>query len=140
GEDMNSAEADTAGAEAVGLSHAIRRLAPDMPVLLMTAWTSLETAVQLIKQGAADYVAKPWDDEKLLATVKNFLHMRELAQENARLRGRSQRARKQLAGRYDLRGLVYASDAMHNVVALAGNAAAPAPPGPLTGPTRSGTE
>jgi DNA-binding NtrC family response regulator len=139
-QDMNFTDDKTSGAEGVELFRAIRRLDPDMPVLLMTAWTSLETAVQLIKEGAADYVAKPWDDEKLLATVKNFLHMRELAQENARFRGRSQRARKALAGRYDLRGLVYASDAMHNVVALAVNVAASDAPVLVTGPNGSGKE
>ena len=42
----------------------------------MTAWASLETAVQLIKEGASDYLAKPWDDDKLVATVKNLLRMR----------------------------------------------------------------
>jgi DNA-binding NtrC family response regulator len=139
-QDMNFTEDKTSGAEGVELFRAIRRLDPDMPVLLMTAWTSLETAVQLIKDGAADYVSKPWDDEKLLATVKNFLRMRELAHENARLRGRSQRARKALAGRYDLRGLVYASDAMHNVIALAVNVAASDAPVLITGPNGSGKE
>jgi DNA-binding NtrC family response regulator len=118
-QDMNFTTEDTSGAEGTELFRAIRRLDPDMPVLLMTAWTSLETAVQLVKEGASDYFEKPWDDEKLLATVRNLLKMRELEQENARLRGRSRRARSALAGRYDLRGLVYASDAMHAVVSLA---------------------
>jgi DNA-binding NtrC family response regulator len=139
-QDMNFSQDKTSGQEGVELFRAVRRLDPDMPVLLMTAWTSLETAVQLIKEGAADYVAKPWDDEKLLATVKNFLRMRELAQENARMRGRSQRARKALAGRYDLRGLIYASDAMHNVVSLAVNVAASDAPVLITGPNGSGKE
>jgi DNA-binding NtrC family response regulator len=66
--------------------------------------------------------------------------MRELAQENAVLRGRSQRARKALAGRYDLRGLVYASDAMHDVVALAVNVAASDAPVLITGPNGAGKE
>jgi len=139
-QDMNFTEDKTSGAEGVELFRAIRRLDPDMPVLLITAWTSLETAVQLIKEGAADYLAKPWDDEKLLATVKNFLRLRELSQENTRMRGRSQRARKALAGRYDLRGLIYASDAMHNVVSLAVNVAASDAPVLITGPNGSGKE
>ena len=139
-QDMNFTEDKTSGAEGVELFRAIRRLDPDMPVLLMTAWTSLETAVQLIKEGAADYVAKPWDDEKVLATVKNFLRLRELSQENLRMRGRSRRARRELAGRYDLRGLVYASDSMHNVVALAVNVAASDAPVLITGPNGSGKE
>ena len=139
-QDMNFTEDKTSGAEGVELFRGIRRLDPDMPILLMTAWTSLETAVMLIKEGAADYIAKPWDDEKLLATVKNFMRLRELAQENARLRGRSQRARRALAERYDLRGLIYASDAMQNVVSLAVNVAASDAPVLITGPNGSGKE
>src|SRR6185312_13249087 len=52
------------------LFRAIRESHPDLPVILLTAWTHLETAVELVKAGAADYLAKPWDDHKLLATVE----------------------------------------------------------------------
>ena len=46
---------------------------PDLPIMLLTAWTHLETAVELVKAGAADYLAKPWDDTRLLTTVRNLL-------------------------------------------------------------------
>src|SRR3954469_21179165 len=62
-QDMNFAQANTDGAEGVALFRRIRELDADMPVLLMTAWTALETAVTLTKEGAADYLAKPWDDD-----------------------------------------------------------------------------
>jgi DNA-binding NtrC family response regulator len=139
-QDMNFTEDKTSGQEGEDLFRAIRRLDPDMPVLLMTAWTSLETAVKLIKDGAADYMAKPWDDEKLIATVKNLMRMRELTQENLRMRARSARARKTLAGKYDLRGLIYASDSIHNVVSLAGAVASSDAPVLITGPNGSGKE
>ena len=139
-QDMNFAEDKTSGQEGEELFHAIRRLDPDMPVLMMTAWTSLETAVKLIKEGAADYMAKPWDDDKVVVTVKNLLRLRELAQENLRLRARSDRARRHLAGKYDLRGLIYASDAMHNVVSLAVAVASSDAPVLITGPNGSGKE
>jgi DNA-binding NtrC family response regulator len=58
----------------------IRERHPDLPVILLTAWTHLESAVDLVKAGAADYLAKPWDDRKLLATVRNLL---ELGESNA---------------------------------------------------------
>ena len=86
---------------------------PGLPVLLLTAWTSLETAVQLVKEGASDYLAKPWDDEKLLASVRNLLRLRELQLENARLRGRARRSWEDLAERHDLCGAVWASEKMH---------------------------
>ena len=95
---MNFTQANTDGAEGAALFRRIRALDADMPVLLMTAWTALETAVTLIKEGAADYIAKPWDDDKLVRTVKNLVNLRALRQENIRLRAQGSRARR-VAGR-----------------------------------------
>ncbi len=50
-------------------------------MILLTAWTHLESAVQLVKAGAADYLAKPWDNDKLLATVENLLELSEATRE-----------------------------------------------------------
>ncbi|HEY8379993.1 MAG TPA: response regulator, partial [Nannocystis sp.] len=118
-QDMNFQADSTSGQEGKALFRQIRRMDPDLPILLMTAWTSLETAIELVKEGAADYLGKPWDDAKVVTTVKNMLRMRELALENHRLRAQSTRARSELARHYDLCGLVYASEAMHRVVSLA---------------------
>lgn len=118
-QDMNFAASETSGSEGERLFRAIRELDPDMPVLLMTAWTSLETAVSLIKDGASDYVAKPWDDQKLLRTVQNLVSLRALKQENLRLRAQGMRARRTLAEKHDLREVVYASATMHEAVRLA---------------------
>ena len=68
-QDMNFSTDTTSGDEGALLFRAIRRQAPDLPVILLTGWTRLESAVELVKAGAADYLAKPWDDTKLLATV-----------------------------------------------------------------------
>src|SRR5262245_5456239 len=57
-QDMNYSRDKTSGGEGIELFRAIRRLDPELPVLLMTAYTSLETAVELVKEGAADYFAK----------------------------------------------------------------------------------
>ena len=92
---------------------------PDLPVVLLTAWTQLETAVELVKAGAADYIAKPWDNARLVTTVRNLLQLRTaLAAERERL-ARASRSHAELAARFDLRGIVYASDAMHAVVQMA---------------------
>ncbi len=61
-QDMNFRADTTSGEEGVALFRAIRARFPDMPVILLTAWTHLEVAVELVKAGAADYLAKPWDD------------------------------------------------------------------------------
>lgn len=139
-QDMNFDPSATDGAGGVRLFHELHALDPDLPIVLMTAWTSLETAVQLIKEGAADYLAKPWDDEKLLRTVANLLRLRELAQENTRLRAQAARARRSLAGRHELCGLVYASPAMQQAVQLAVSVAPSDAPVLITGQSGSGKE
>ena len=118
-QDMNFRRDATSGEEGAELLAAIKRLDSDLPVLILTAFTSLKSAIQLMKQGTSDYLAKPWDDEKLVGTVKNLIRMRELSQENVRLRAHGSRARQELANNFDLRGLVYASPQMHEVVSLA---------------------
>src|SRR3954468_14718010 len=55
-QDMNFSVSSTSGDEGVALFHQIKKLDPDLPVVLMTAWTSLERAVALVKEGAADYI------------------------------------------------------------------------------------
>jgi DNA-binding NtrC family response regulator len=139
-QDMNFTQENTDGAEGTRLFHAIRALDADMPVMLMTAWTSLEAAVALIKVGASDYIAKPWDDDKLVRAVKNLVSLRALRQENTRLRAQGTRARRALADRYDLRDLIYASPQMHEVVRLAASIAPSDAPVLVTGPNGSGKE
>src|SRR3984957_7049369 len=82
--DMNFSADTTSGQEGVALFREIRARYPDMPVILLTAWTHLESAVQLVKAGAADYVAKPWDNDRLLASVENLLELSQRVRETAR--------------------------------------------------------
>ena len=70
-QDMNFRADTTSGEEGVALFRAIRERHPDLPVILLTAWTHLPTAVELVKAGAADYLSKPWDDAKLLAAAQS---------------------------------------------------------------------
>jgi DNA-binding NtrC family response regulator len=139
-QDMNFRADTTSGAEGVQLFREIRKLDPDLPVILITAWTSLESAVTLIKEGAADYIAKPWDDQKLVLSVQNLLSLRNARFEALRLHSRDSLAREELARRFDLRGLVYKSRAMHEAVSLAVNVAASDAAVLITGPNGSGKE
>ncbi|MCC6558515.1 MAG: sigma-54-dependent Fis family transcriptional regulator [Polyangiaceae bacterium] len=139
-QDMNFSPDATSGAEGIALMRAIRRLDPDIPVVIMTGFTSIEEAVQLVKEGATDYIAKPWDGVKLVASVRNLLRLRELQQENTRIAALAARSQRALAGRYDLRGLVYASAAMHEVVSLAVKVASADAAVLITGPNGSGKE
>ena len=139
-QDMNFHRDATSGEEGEALLHAIRKLDPDLPVVLMTAFQSLEAAVRLVRAGASDYIAKPWNDDKLIATVKNLIRLRQLSQENLRLRASSNRSRAGLASEHDLCGLVYESAAMHEVVRLAAKVAPSEAAVLVTGPNGSGKE
>jgi DNA-binding NtrC family response regulator len=139
-QDMNFTRDTTSGNEGASLMRALRKLDPDVPIILMTAYTSLEMAVQLIKEGANDYIAKPWDDEKLVTTVKNLMRMQQLQLERLREVSRAQRARVELARVYDLCGIVYASAKMHAVLTLAVKVAPADAPVLITGPNGSGKE
>ena len=139
-QDMNFSADTTSGEEGVALFRAIRDLHADLPIVLLTAWTHLETAIELVKAGAADYLAKPWDDHKLSATVENLLELSEATREVSRYRGERRRRRKTLDARYDLRGLVFASAATERVVELACQVARADIPVLITGPNGAGKE
>jgi DNA-binding NtrC family response regulator len=139
-QDMNYGTDTTSGEEGARLFHDIRRAHPDLPIILLTAWTQLETAVELVKAGAADYLAKPWDNRKLLATVMNLLDLSATRRELARRRFGESRRKRELAERYDLRGLVFADPAMEQVVALACQVARADVPVLIIGPNGVGKE
>jgi DNA-binding NtrC family response regulator len=139
-QDMNFTADTTSGEEGVALFRAIRKEYPDLPVILLTAWTHLDAAVDLIKAGAADYLSKPWNDDRLLATVTNLI---ELGQANRALGQRLQRerrARRELEQNYDLRGLVWADPATERVLSLACQVARADVPILITGPNGTGKE
>jgi len=139
-QDMNFSSDTTSGEEGVALFGELRRIDPDLPVILLTAWTHLETAVELVKQGAADYMAKPWDDDRLVVTVRNLLALGTATRSAKRMTDSRRAARERLAREFDLRGVVYESDAMHEVVVLATRVAHADVPVLLTGPNGVGKE
>jgi DNA-binding NtrC family response regulator len=139
-QDMNFSADTTSGDEGAQLFHDIRRAHPELPIILLTAWTQLETAVELVKAGAADYLAKPWDNQKLLATVANLLDLSDARRELRRRRLSESRRMRELAARYDLQGLVFADPAMEQVVALACQVARADVPVLIVGPNGAGKE
>jgi DNA-binding NtrC family response regulator len=139
-QDMNFRREATSGEEGVRLFHDIRSRYEDVPIILLTAWTHLETAIDLVKAGAADYLAKPWDDARLLTSVRNLLDLRRARAESARMQAQRRTARAGLAERFDLRGAVYESDAMHTLIAMATQVAHADVPVLITGPNGAGKE
>lgn len=138
--DMNFSPQHTDGEEGTALFRAIRDIDPELPVILMTAWASLERAVSLVRDGAADYLEKPWDPDKLLPTLKNLVDLRATRLENRRLLGERERERDELQARFDLGGLVYRSPAMHRAVSLAAQVARSEAPVLITGENGVGKE
>jgi len=142
-QDMNFAPGATGGEEGVALFREIRRRQPALPVVLMTAWAHLETAVELVRAGAADYVEKPWDDEKLIATVRARLAA-PMAPPAAAPSAGARAALPATAARggpgIELCGLVFESEAMRELVALAARIAAADVPVLVTGESGTGKE
>ena len=139
-QDMNFRREATSGEEGIALFRQIRAQHPELPVILLTAWTHLETAVELVKAGASDYVAKPWDNARLLTTVRNLLDLEAARAENRAIRRRRAAARAQLASRFALNGLVYESEAMHALASTAARVAHADVPVLITGPNGAGKE
>ena len=139
-QDMNFAADTTSGEEGEALFGEIRKRRPELPVILLTAWTHLDAAVTLVKLGAADYQAKPWDDRRLLASVQNLIELGQAKRElQQRVQGETARKRE-LEQRYDLRGLVWADPATERVLSLACQVARSDVPVLITGPNGAGKE
>jgi DNA-binding NtrC family response regulator len=138
--DMNFSADTTSGEEGEALFRAIRESCPDLPVILLTAWTHLESAVRLVKEGAADYLGKPWDNDKLLATIENLLELSESTRSAQQLQSERRLRRRRLAQQYDLRSAVFESQAMESAIELACRVARAAVPVLITGPNGAGKE
>ena len=139
-QDMNFEADTTSGAEGEALFREIRARYPDLPVILLTAWTHLSAAVELVKAGAADYLGKPWDDHKLMATVNNLLELSHARQQLARRESGERRRRDALQRGHDLRGYVYADPLTESVLNLACQVARSDLPVLITGPNGAGKE
>lgn len=139
-QDMNFSADTTSGEEGRALFAAIREGWPDLPVILLTAWTQLEHAVELVKAGAADYIGKPWDDAKLVASARNLIELHELQRESLRRRQAGRRRRQKLQEDFDLRGYVFEDARSEQVLALACKVARSPLPVLITGPNGSGKE
>ena len=73
-QDMNFSR-QTSGEEGMILLEQLKRRYPPVPVILMTAWGSIELAVKGVKAGAADFITKPWNNEQLVQAVKTTLSL-----------------------------------------------------------------
>lgn len=96
--DMNFSKGETSGREGIDWLRITRSIAPDTKVVLMTAYGGVEAAVNAIREGAADFVVKPWDNAKLIATVSAVSQLARVDREVTTLR-RRQRTLNEYLGR-----------------------------------------
>jgi DNA-binding NtrC family response regulator len=111
----------------------VRERDRETPIILLTAYGSLEIAVKALKAGASDYFAKPWDNEKLLVDIRTLIAKGRLERENRHLK----RALKQ---RYSFPNIVGKSDRMQRVLDLVDQVATSRTTILLTGETGTGKE
>jgi len=83
--DLNYTRDTTSGQEGLDLLERIKPLDPTLPVLVVTAWSSVAGAVEAMRRGARDYIEKPWDDERLLVTVRTQIDLRRALRRSQRL-------------------------------------------------------
>ena len=87
--DMNFTPGADSGAEGMARLAEVLEIDPDAVVVMITAHGDVELAVEAMKQGAADFVTKPWENERLLATLMSALNLRRSRLETAELRQRN---------------------------------------------------
>jgi len=83
--DLNYTRDTTSGEEGLQLLSTLRNTGGATPIIVMTAWGNVELAVEAMRLGAADFVQKPWDNDRLLATVQKQLERAEAAQRQRQL-------------------------------------------------------
>jgi DNA-binding NtrC family response regulator len=132
-QDMNFSR-DTSGREGLALLAQVRGLRPETPVILMTAWGSIDLAVEGMKVGAADFVAKPWSVERLLQSVETAL---ELVGER---QPRAAPTREELDAAFDFEGLLGRDPELLQVLDLAARVAPTNAPVLITGESGTGKE
>src|ERR1700737_4427980 len=83
--DLNYARDTTSGEEGLDLLSRVRTLDSTLPVVVMTAWGSLELVVEAMRRGAKDFVQKPWENARLLAILKTQIELAQALRRSQRL-------------------------------------------------------
>nr|WP_328700877.1 sigma-54 dependent transcriptional regulator [Corallococcus silvisoli] len=135
--DLNYARDTTSGREGLDLLGELRARDALLPVVVMTAWGSVEGAVEAMRAGARDYVQKPWDNTRLLATLRTQLELSRSLRRTRRLEEENQHLRREQGVRSPLVG---ESRAMQPVRRLIERVAPSAAPVLVTGEHGTGKE
>lgn len=83
--DLNYARDTTSGQEGLELLAQLKRVDPDLPVVVMTAWGTIDIAVQAMRAGAGDFIEKPWDNRRLASVIRSQVELGQARRNQARL-------------------------------------------------------
>ena len=84
--DLNYTRDTTSGAEGLELLRDIKKLDAELPVVVMTAWGTINVAVEAMREGAGDFIEKPWDNQRLMSVIRNQLALARSRGETAKLK------------------------------------------------------
>jgi two-component system NtrC family response regulator len=115
--DMFLTDCNIPGVDALRTSDEARKINPDMAIVIMTSFGTIETAVKAIRAGAYDYLPKPVDPDQLVVLIERISERRDLIRENTELK-------EMLIERYKFEEIVSTSHAMEEVLNMAGRVAA----------------
>jgi DNA-binding NtrC family response regulator len=117
--DLNYARDTTSGSEGLDLLTRIRAADPTLPVVVMTAWGSVDLAVEAMRRGARDFIQKPWDNARLLAVLRTQVELAEALRRGRRLEAENIALRDSVSeGSSDIPQIVAESPAMKSVLNL----------------------
>lgn len=111
--DLNYARDTTSGEEGLDVLSRIQSLDSTLPVIVMTAWGSIELAVEAMRRGARDFIQKPWDNTRLLSILRTQIELARALRRGQRLEAENQLLRRELAPK-----LIAESEAMKPVLEL----------------------
>jgi DNA-binding NtrC family response regulator len=114
--DLNYARDTTSGSEGLDLLSRIRAADPALPVVVMTAWGSVDLAVEAMRRGARDFIQKPWDNARLLAVLRTQVELAEALRRGRRLEAENMALRDESSN--ELPQIVAESPVMKSVLNL----------------------
>src|SRR4026209_2759102 len=116
--DLNYARDTTSGSEGLDLLSRIHAVDPTLPVVVMTAWGSVDLAVEAMRRGARDFIQKPWDNARLLAVLRTQVELGEALRRGRRLEAENMAPQDSVAETNALPQIVADSPAMKSVLNL----------------------
>ena len=123
---------ETSGDEGMELLQKIRHLNPKIPVILITGWGTIDLAVKGMKEGARDFITKPWQNEYLLQSINTILNLAHQTVQSAN--------RRKLEQKYHFENIVGEDSKLLEILESVGRVAATDAPVLITGESGTGKE